>query len=158
MTVEQAAVEAVSKPWGVADLRPWSGLELCGERVGELWFRRADSNAPLPALMVKLLFTSAALSIQVHPDDEFSRSIGLPNGKTEAWCILEAKPGAQVAMGVKHPPPPTALRAAIRDGSIAPLVRWIPALKGDMFFVPAGTIHAIGAGIVLAEIQQRSDA
>ena len=157
MTIEQAAVKAVIKPWGVTDLSPWSGLELCGEPVGELWFRRADSNAPAPALMVKLLFTSAALSIQVHPDDEFARSVGLPNGKTEAWYILEARPGAQVALGLKQPLTSTGLRTAIRDGSIATLVQWIPASKGDIFFVPAGTIHAIGAGIILAEIQQRSD-
>ena len=157
MTVEHAAVQIARKPWGVGDLRPWSSIDASGDRVGELWFQRADKNAPAPALLVKLLFTSAPLSIQVHPDDEFARSLGLPNGKTEAWYILEARPGAQVALGLKQPVTSTGLRAAIRDGSIATLVQWIPAAKGDIFFVPAGTIHAIGAGIVLAEIQQRSD-
>ena len=84
--------------------------------------------------------------------------MGLPNGKTEAWYILSATPGAQVAVGLKRRITPQELRAAIRDGSIADLVQWRPVAKGDIIFVPAGTIHAIGAGIVLAEIQQHSDA
>jgi mannose-6-phosphate isomerase len=122
-----------------------------------LWFQRADTNAPVPALLLKLLFTSEPLSIQVHPDDEFARSIGMPNGKTEAWYILAAAPGARVALGLKRQLTPQELRAAIRDGSIAVLAQWRPVAKGDIIFVPAGTIHAIGGGIVLAEIQQRSD-
>lgn len=158
MAIEHATVQVVRKPWGVADLRPWSGIDGSGDAVGELWFQREDRNAPIPALLLKLLFTSAPLSIQVHPNDEFARSIGLPNGKTEAWYILAAAPGARVALGLKRHLTPQALRAAIRDGSIAGLAHWRPVAKGDIIFVPAGTIHAIGAGIVLAEIQQHSDA
>jgi mannose-6-phosphate isomerase len=157
MTFEHAATTRVAKPWGVTDLRPWSAIEAAGERIGEVWFQRAENTAVVPALLVKLLFTSAPLSIQVHPDDEFARSTGLPHGKTEAWYILEARPGARVAMGLQQPLTPEELRAAISDGAIAGLVRWIPAAKGDIFFIAGGTIHAIGAGIVLAEIQQRSD-
>ena len=123
----------------------------------ELWFQRVDKNAPTPALLLKLLFTSEPLSIQVHPDDAFARSIGLPNGKTEAWYILSATPGARVAVGLKRSLTPQELRASIRDGSVAGLTQWRPAVKGDIIFIPAGTIHAIGAGIVLAETQQRSD-
>ena len=125
-------------------------MENCG-------FSASDKNAPIPALLLKLLFTSEPLSIQVHPDDAFARSIGLRNGKTEAWYILAATPGAQVALGLKRHLTPKELRAAIRDGSIADLTQWRSVAKGDIIFVPAGTIHAIGAGIVLAEIQQRSD-
>ena len=158
MAIEHAAVQVVRKPWGVADLHPWSGIDVSGEPVGELWFQRAGKNAPLPALLLKLLFTSEPLSIQVHPDDEFARSIGLPNGKTEAWYILAAIPGARIALGLKRHLTPQELRASISDGSIAALTQWRPAVKGDIIFVPAGTIHAIGAGIVLAEIQQHSDA
>ena len=157
MAIEHAAVQVARKPWGVADLHPWSSIDVAGDPVGELWFQRTHKHAAIPALLLKLLFTSGPLSIQVHPDDEFARSIGLPNGKTEAWYILAAAPGARVALGLKRRLTPQALRAAIRDGSIATLVQWIPASKGDIFFVPAGTIHAIGPGIVLAEIQQRSD-
>ena len=157
MAIEHASVQVARKPWGVADLRPWSGMDVSGDPVGELWFQRPDKDAPLPALLLKLLFTSEPLSIQVHPDDDFARSIGLPNGKTEAWYILAATPDARVALGLKRHLTPQQLRAAIRDGSIATLAQWRPVAKGDIIFVPAGTIHAIGAGIVLAEIQQRSD-
>ena len=157
MAIEHASVQVARKPWGVADLHPWSSIEVSGDPVGELWFQRADNNAAVPALLLKLLFTSEPLSIQVHPDDEFARSIGMPNGKTEAWYILSATPGARVALGLKRQLTPQQLRAAIRDGSIAVLAQWRPVAKGDIIFVPAGTIHAIGAGIVLAEIQQRSD-
>ena len=158
MAIEHASVQVVRKPWGVTDLHPWSGIDGSGGAIGELWFQRADKNAPIPALLLKLLFTSEPLSIQVHPDDEFALSIGLPNGKTEAWYILAATPGARIALGLKRHLTPQQLRAAIRDGSIAGLTQWRPVAKGDIIFVPAGTIHAIGAGIVLAEIQQHSDA
>jgi mannose-6-phosphate isomerase len=158
MTIEHASVQVARKPWGVADLHPWSCIDVSGDPVGELWFQRADKNAPTPALLLKLLFTSERLSIQVHPDDEFARSIGLPNGKAEAWYILSATPDARIAVGLKRHLTPQELRVSIRDGSIAVLTQWRPAIKGDFIFIPAGTIHAIGAGIVLAEIQQYSDA
>jgi mannose-6-phosphate isomerase len=158
MAVERAAVQVVRKPWGIADLHPWSSIDGSGDAVGELWFQRADKDALTPALLLKLLFTSEPLSIQVHPDDAFARSIGLPNGKTEAWYILAALPDARIAVGLKRHLTPQELRAAIKDGSIGGLTQWRPVVKGDVIFVPAGTIHAIGAGIVLAEIQQRSDA
>lgn len=157
MAIEHACVQVARKPWGAADLRPWSGIDSAGDAVGELWFQRVDKNAPAPSLLLKLLFTSEPLSIQVHPDDAFARANGLPNGKTEAWYILSATPDARVALGLKQQITPRQLRATIRDGSIAALVQWRAVAKGDIIFVPAGTIHAIGAGIVLAEIQQRSD-
>ena len=158
MAIEHASVLVVRKPWGVRDLHPWSSIDGSGDAIGELWFQRAEENASAPALLLKLLFTSAPLSVQVHPDDAFARSIGLPNGKTEAWYILSATPEARVAVGLNQHLTPQELRASIKDGSIASLTRWRPVAKGDIIFVPAGTIHAIGAGIVLAEIQQRSDA
>ena len=83
--------------------------------------------------------------------------MGLPHGKTEAWYILSAEPGAKVATGLKRSVTATALRAAIDDGSIMDLVAWHEVAAGDTVLVPAGTIHAIGAGLVIAEIQQRGD-
>jgi mannose-6-phosphate isomerase len=158
MPIEHASVRVVHKPWGVSDLRPWSSIDGTGDAVGELWFERADKNAPIPALLLKLLFTSEPLSIQVHPDDTFARAMGMPNGKSEAWYILSAKPDAQIGVGLKHRVTPQELRASLRNGSIVELVQWRPVAKGDVIFIPAGTIHALGAGIVLAEIQQHSDA
>ena len=158
MPTEHAAVRVVHKPWGVADLQPWSSIDGSGAAVGELWFERADKDAPTPALLLKLLFTSEPLSIQVHPDDTFARAMGMPNGKSEAWYILSAQPDAQIGAGLKHQVTPQQLRMSIQNGSIAELIHWRPVAKGDVIYIPAGTIHAVGAGIVLAEIQQRSDA
>jgi mannose-6-phosphate isomerase len=158
MPSEHASVRVVHKPWGVSDLQPWSSIDGTGDAVGELWFERADKNAPIPALLLKLLFTSEPLSIQVHPDDTFARAMGMPNGKSEAWYIISAKPGARIGIGLERRVTPQELRASIRDGSIVELVQWRPVENGDVIFIPAGTIHALGGGIVLAEIQQRSDA
>ena len=158
MPTEHAAVRVVHKPWGNRDLQPWSSVDGSGDAVGELWFERSDTNAPTPALLLKLLFTSEPLSIQVHPDDTYARAMGMPNGKSEAWYILSAKPDAQIGVGLKHQVTAQQLRTSIRDGSIADLVHWRPVVEGDVIYIPAGTIHAIGAGIVLAEIQQHSDA
>lgn len=158
MTIEQARVLAEPKPWGVGDLRPWSGLKHGSALIGELSYERADAAAPAAALLLKLLFTSAPLSIQVHPDDDYARSIGLPNGKSEAWYILHAAPGAKIAVGLNRSLTRNQLQSAIDDGSIAELVRWQAVELHDTISVPAGTIHAIGAGLVIAEIQQRSDA
>jgi mannose-6-phosphate isomerase len=157
LTIERAIVRAKPKPWGSTDLRPWSQASTSDGPIGELWFERSEPAASATELLLKLLFTTEPLSIQVHPDDAFARSIGLSNGKTEAWYILSAIPGAKVAVGLNYQCSSTELRTAIADGSIANIVHWHPVHKGDVIFVPAGTIHAIGAGIVLAEIQQRSD-
>lgn len=157
MALEQACVQAMPKPWGSTDLLPWSAIEPDGAAIGELWFQRRDMHATEPALLLKLLFTQEALSIQVHPDDAFAQALGLARGKTEAWYILAATPDAMVGVGLKAPCTAVELRAAITDGSITELVQWRRACKGDVIFVPAGTIHAIGPGLVLAEIQQRSD-
>jgi mannose-6-phosphate isomerase len=157
VAIEHACTRVVSKPWGSTNLLPWSDIQPDGVAIGELWFQRADVKAPDPSLLLKLLFTEEPLSIQVHPDDAFAHSIGLVNGKTEAWYILSATPEAKVAIGLKRQLTAPQLRASIEDGSIADLIQWRRARKDDVIFVPAGTIHAIGPGLVLAEIQQRSD-
>ena len=81
MAIEHAAVQVARKPWGVGDLHPWSSIDVVGDPVGELWFRRTHKHAPIPALLLKLLFTSEPLSIQVHPDDTFARAIGALSNK-----------------------------------------------------------------------------
>jgi mannose-6-phosphate isomerase len=159
MAIELARAQALPKPWGVADLRPWSNLGSEGGRLlGEIWYERPGTPASEPSLLLKLLFTSQPLSIQVHPDDAYAQSMGLACGKTEAWYILSAAPGAKVAVGLKERLEPRRLRQAVDDGSIVRHIAWRTVLPGDVVFVPAGTIHAIGAGLVIAELQQRSDA
>ena len=157
MTIEHARTHILPKPWGVVDLLPWSNAAHDGHAIGEIWYERSRAAAD-PSLLLKLLFTSRPLSIQVHPDDAYAQSIGLPNGKTEAWYVLSAAPDAKVAVGLQQRLTPQQLRQAASDGSISELVAWHAVSPGDTIFVPAGTIHAIGAGLVIAEIQQRSDA
>jgi len=157
MALEHLSPRAVPKPWGSTDLRPWGEISRDGEAVGELWFDRS-STAPESALLLKLLYTTQPLSIQVHPDDRYARSIGLAHGKTEAWYVLSATPDARVGVGLKWSLTTSQYRRAIEDGSIADLVQWRRVQKDDAILVPAGTIHAIGPGLVIAEIQQRSDA
>ena len=136
------------KVWGVASLAPWfprAGKP--GKKLGEAWFTARPS---LP-ILVKFLFTSEKLSVQVHPDGE----CGI--GKTEMWHILRAEKGARIALGFTRPIGEKSLRAAALSGKIEQRLRWIAVSPGETYFIPAGTIHAIGAGITLCEIQQNSD-
>lgn len=157
MSIEHARAHIVPKPWGVLDLHPWSHESTGGKTIGEIWFERSDSKARKTSLLLKLLFTNEPLSIQVHPGDAYAKSIGLPNGKTEAWHVLSAEAGAKVAVGLTRRLDSEQFRNAIDTGSISNEVPWRAVSPGDTIFVPAGTIHAIGAGLVIAEIQQRSD-
>lgn len=158
MTVERARAVTRQKPWGVSKLLPWSSEKIGGATVGEIWFERSSKVTEDPSLLLKLLFTSKPISIQVHPNDSYANSIGLPNGKTEAWYVLSAAPGAKIALGLREEITPLQLRDAIESGKLPGIVLWHPVTAGDIISVPAGTIHAIGAGLVIAEIQQRSDA
>jgi mannose-6-phosphate isomerase len=135
------------KVWGRKRLAPW--FPDSEREIGEVWFL-AERELPL---LVKLLFTSEKLSIQVHPDD----GEGVTCGKTEMWHILEAAPGAQIALGFREPITRERLREASISGEIEQLVNWFPVKAGETYFTPAHTVHAIGAGIVLCEIQQHSD-
>ncbi|HEY0114515.1 MAG TPA: class I mannose-6-phosphate isomerase [Allosphingosinicella sp.] len=125
------------------------------ETTGEIWFDPPPGGQP--ELLVKYLFTSELLSIQVHPDDEAALARGHRRGKDEAWLVLEAQPGATIGLGLKRDVSPDELRRAAVDGSIAELVDWKPVASGDFIYSPAGTIHAIGAGLSLIEVQQNVD-
>jgi mannose-6-phosphate isomerase len=144
----------VEKPWGQLEL-PAGFPETRRQRIGEIWFEDpAGSSLPL---LVKYIFTSERLSVQVHPNDEQARAIGFPNGKSECWYIVDAEPEASLGLGLKEACSPERLRDAALDGSIEHLMDWVPVAPGDFFYVPAGTVHAIGAGVSLVEIQQPSD-
>lgn len=158
MPIELARTTRRPRPWGTADLTPWHKAKSSGALIGEVFYERSDEGSPASALLLKLLFTSQPLSIQVHPDDAHARAMGLPHGKTEAWYILGARPGAKVALGLKLRLTPAELRDAASDGTISDLIAWQDVSEGDVMLVPAGTIHTIGAGLVIAEVQQRSDA
>jgi mannose-6-phosphate isomerase len=134
--------------WGVNRLEPW--FPNSEKRIGEVWFE-------FPPLLVKFLFTAQNLSVQVHPNDDYARTHHSCNGKTEMWHILAAEPGAKIAAGFREPVTREQLRSAAVSGEIEHLLQWWDAAPGDTFFIPAGTVHAIGAGLTLCEIQQHSD-
>lgn len=117
-------------------------------------------HAPLPAfpLLFKFLDAARDLSVQVHPDDErASRLVPPDRGKTEAWYVVDAAPGARIYAGLAPGVDRDALAAAIREGSCAEVLHSFTVTAGDCVFIPAGTVHAIGAGLLVAEIQQSSD-
>ena len=132
--------------------------ELTG-RLGELLLGTdaiANPAGRFP-LLIKLIDASQQLSIQVHPNDQQAQTLeGEPFGKTEAWYILDADPDANLVYGLSHPLTPEQLRERSENGSIEKDLAHLPVKAGDIVLVPAGTIHAIGAGIVLYEIQQTS--
>lgn len=144
----------VEKPWGRIDL-PIAFAAPVGVRIGEVWYE-APNAAPLP-LLVKWLFTSEKLSIQVHPSDFDAQARGLSSGKEECWYIVDAEPGAVLGIGTTRPLSEEALRAASLSGEIEHLLDWKPVQPGDYYYIPAGTVHAIGAGITLVEVQQYAD-
>jgi mannose-6-phosphate isomerase len=171
--------------WGFHDLSPWFDYKTEGEPIGEVWLTgemcaadtgllkgqplkeitaahgeallgkgRAGEEFPL---LIKVLFPKEKLSVQVHPDDAMAQRYGERRGKTECWYALDAKPGAEVALGIKPGTTPEQVRKAIEEARLEELLVWLPVEKGDMIFVDAGTVHAIGPGAVLLETQQTSD-
>lgn len=160
------------EPWGEAHIsHGCSGVvDSAGERslaelvgveperfVGERG-RQAAGGALFP-LLIKLIDTAADLSIQIHPDDASARGAGEATGKTEAWHILAAEPGATVRVGLRSDADPAAFAAAVRAGdpALVAMLREIPVVPGDTILLPAGSVHAIGRGILTYEIQQPSD-
>ena len=148
------STQRVEKPWGRSDLPAAFGASR-DARIGEIWFAD-ESSADLPVL-IKWLFTSEKLSIQVHPSDAEAKTRGLDSGKEECWYIVDAEPGAVLGIGTKMPLSPEAVRAASLSGDIENLIDWKPVKTGDYYYIPAGTVHAIGAGITLVEVQQNAD-
>ena len=161
--------------WGKQDLRPWYTETGTKELVGEAWLTgpqcvietgefsgrefasvASQIGGEFP-LLVKLLFPNEKLSVQVHPDDAQAEAMGEVRGKTECWYVLEAEPGAYVSLGLKDGVDAAKFRAAVADGTAEDLLRQVPVSVGDMLFVDAGTVHAIGPGTVLLETQQTSD-
>ncbi len=141
----------VERIWGVESLAPYFPDQ--GKKIGEVWFQ---PSADFP-ILIKFLFTSEKLSVQVHPDDEFAREHENSRGKTEMWHILKAEPGAGVALGFRETIDKDAIRNAVADTTLGELLNWVTVEAGDSLFAEAGVVHAIGAGIVLCEIQQNSD-
>lgn len=146
----------VEKPWGRHDLAPlFPDQPADRPPVGEIWYE--DPSGRSRELLVKYLFTSERLSVQVHPDDAAAQARGFARGKDEAWIILSAEPDSTIALGLREPMDAASVRAAALDGSIEAMLDWKPVRAGDVIYSPAGTIHAIGKGLRVVEVQQNLD-
>jgi len=146
----------VEKPWGRHTL--WPGFEDAdpsGPPIGEVWFQEPGDTTP--DLLIKYLFTGEKLSVQVHPSDEEAHKRGLPRGKDECWTILSAEPDATIALGPKETLTADRLRADAENGSIEDDLDWVPMKADDFYYAPSGTIHAIGGGLTVIEVQQNSE-
>jgi mannose-6-phosphate isomerase len=131
-------------------------VELMGERL--LGWRTAELFGDRFPLLAKFLDAQQPLSVQVHPDESYARAHeGGKLGKTETWYILHAEPGAELVLGLRREADPDEVRHAIAEGSLEGLLHTFSVRPGDVIFVPAGTVHAIGAGVVLYELQEYSD-
>jgi len=143
------ATREVEKPWG-RDSLPAPFHTPVGRRIGEIWF---EPPPELPGLLVKYIFTSEKLSVQVHPSDA-----QLPgHGKEECWLVIAAEPDAALGIGFREPLGPEAMRDAAMHGRIESLLEWHSVRPGDFFYIPAGTVHAVGAGVCMIEVQQNSN-
>jgi mannose-6-phosphate isomerase len=174
------------RPWGTLDLSPVYPGHRFDEKIGEAWLT-ADhctvANGPLKGksladlcrqhgpelvgtaaadpsrfpLLMKFLFPHEKLSVQVHPDDAAARRAGQPCGKTECWYVAHAKPGAQVALGLKPGTTRQEFEQAIQERRAEEMLNWINVYAGEMIYVTGGTVHTLGPGAIFVETQQQSD-
>lgn len=155
MTATRLEMLVVEKPWGRRDLLPIFSAQQRDELVGEIWF--LDPEGRDQDLLVKYLFTSEKLSLQVHPGNDAAEAAGYARGKDEAWVIVAAEPGSKIGIGLREPASIEVVRSAALDGRLDEMIDWKPTSAGDVWYCPAGTIHALGAGLSLIEIQQNLD-
>jgi mannose-6-phosphate isomerase len=132
-----------------------------GETLAELtrkWPKEFGAEQPgeFPLLM-KFLFPREWLSVQVHPNDAEAQAIGQPRGKNECWYVVSAEPDAKLALGFREKMTPEEIERAIHEGTLESKLQYVPVKAGDMVYVEAGTIHAIGPGMIVLETQQYSD-
>ena len=174
------------RPWGTTNLAPIYPNHKFDQKIGESWLTGDDckvANGPLAnrtlsslsqefgaalvgsaardpkrfPLLLKFLFPEEKLSVQVHPDDERARAIGQPWGKTECWYVAHAKPGAQIALGLKPGVTTADFERAIHQQHAEDSLNWLNVFTGDLIYVAGGTVHTLGPGSVIVETQQQSD-
>ena len=164
---KQSNLDAIAETWeltvrpnenNIIKNGPFEGENL--QNVLKKWGNQAigaDFNNDRFPLLVKFIDAADRLSVQVHPDDDFAGTFEHDLGKTEMWYVVEADPGATILMGLIEGATKADFAAAATAGNPEPLLRCIQVQKGDCFFIPAGMPHAIGKGVLIAEIQQNCD-
>ncbi len=174
------------RPWGTLDLSAIYPNHKFNERIGEAWLTGDNcviANGPLAKrtladlskefgaelvgtaardpqrfpLLLKFLFPEEKLSVQVHPDDATAQRFGEPWGKTECWYVAHAKPGSQIALGLKPGVTVAQFERSIQENRAEDLLNWINVYQGEMIYVSGGTVHTLGPGSVIVETQQQSD-
>ena len=125
-----------------------------GDLVGDKIYNRFGTQFPL---LLKVIDAAKDLSIQVHPDDALAQKRGMPYGKTEMWYVMDVEPGSRLISGFRRDVVPEEYRAALAAGHLEELLHAEQPAKGDVYFIPAGRVHALGQGLMVAEIQQTSD-
>jgi mannose-6-phosphate isomerase len=174
------------RPWGTLDLSPIYPNHKFGEKIGEAWLTgdagkvangvlSGQSLADLSVkygrelvgdaaadpsrfpLLLKFLFPHEKLSVQVHPDDEAARRVGLPCGKTECWYVAHARPGAQIGLGLKSGVTREQFALSIEQKRAEEMLNWVNVYSGEMIYVTGGTVHTLGPGSIMLETQQQSD-
>ncbi|MFZ0560200.1 MAG: type I phosphomannose isomerase catalytic subunit [Terriglobales bacterium] len=174
------------RPWGTLDLSAIYPNHKFNERIGEAWLTGDNcvvANGPLAKrtladlskdfgaelvgtaardpqrfpLLLKFLFPEEKLSVQVHPDDATAQRFGGPWGKTECWYVAHAKPGSQIALGLKAGVTRADFEQGIHEKRAEELLNWINVYRGEMIYVTGGTVHTLGPGSVIVETQQQSD-
>ena len=174
------------RPWGTLDLAPIYPNHKFNEKIGEAWLTGDHcmvTNGPLAKrtladlskefgsefvgsaardpqrfpLLLKFLFPEEKLSVQVHPDDATAQRFGDPWGKTECWYVAHARPGSQIALGLKAGVTRSQFETAIHENRAEDLLNWVNIYAGEMIYVAGGTVHTLGPGAVIVETQQQSD-
>jgi mannose-6-phosphate isomerase len=174
------------RPWGTHDLSPIYPNHRFEQKIGEAWLtgdackvangpQMGRSLSDLSSqfgkelvgdaardpnrfpLLLKFLFPHEKLSVQVHPDDEAARRLGQPWGKTECWYVAQAKPGAQIALGLKPGVTRGQFEQSIHEQRAEELLNWVDVFSGEMIYVAGGTVHTLGPGSIIVETQQQSD-
>jgi mannose-6-phosphate isomerase len=162
-----ATVEPVGEVWLTGDLCTFESGPLAGRSLAEAWRglsaewkgHRLQSCPRIP-LLVKFIFPEERLSVQVHPDDEYARQHEAGaggTGKTEMWYAVAARPDAELRLGLEPGATPESFRQALNEGNVEQCLTKFSVQTGDTFFVPAGSAHTIGPGMLLCEVQQHSD-
>ncbi|MGH9728832.1 MAG: class I mannose-6-phosphate isomerase [Candidatus Acidiferrales bacterium] len=164
---KQSLPEPIGEAWLTGNDCRFADGPFAGEKLGDAWPLMEEEwsgcnvsrEKPFP-LLAKFIFPEEKLSVQVHPDDDYARENEAAAGgvgKTEMWYIISARKGAEVRVGLRPGVDRDSFRRAIADGSAEECVERVPVSAGDAIFVPAGTVHTIGPGMTICEIQQNSD-